>query len=98
MTNLSNEKSIKDTLNLIRSALNDDIDIADKKHEQIVILNQLVKEDGTIQKIYNDNIEKEEIKKIFENKLSEIFEEQLEKWFDKNIPNYLEKYISKKNR
>tara|TARA_B100000686_G_C16296455_1_gene716230 strand:+ start:28 stop:318 length:291 start_codon:yes stop_codon:yes gene_type:complete len=96
MSEPSNEKSITETLNVIRKALQDDN--IQEKNNDILLLNQLITEDGKIKKIDNDLIDKEEIKKIFDEKLTEIFEQYFEKWLNTNIPNYLEKYFSKKEK
>tara|TARA_B110000008_G_scaffold119734_1_gene122421 strand:+ start:364 stop:648 length:285 start_codon:yes stop_codon:yes gene_type:complete len=92
---MNDHPSIKDTLNVIRRALeeepNDNID-----KENILVLDQLINEDGTIKKIINDNINKEEVKNILEKKIDNIFDQHLDKWLDKNIPNYLEKYFKNK--
>ena len=96
MPELSKEKTIKETLDVIRKAINEDYKILEDEKLDVLLSNQLVKDDGTIENI-NTNIDKKEIIEILEKKLSEEFELHLEKWFDKNIPNYLEKYLSKKN-
>ena len=95
MTDSFNETSIKETLNVIKKALQEENDSPNEKVENVLILNQLVKDDGTIETIHDNNFEKEEIKKILNNKLSEVFEEHLEKWFDNNIPHYLDKHLPK---
>ena len=90
-----NDKSINETLNVIRNALQDE-NINNNK--EILLLDKLVKEDGTIQKINNDNITQSEIKQLLDEKLSEVFDLHFEKWLNNNIPNYLEKYFSKKEK
>ena len=72
MSEPSNEKSITETLNVIRKALQDDN--FQEKNNDILLLNQLITEDGKIKKIDNDLIDKEEIKKIFDEKLTQIFD------------------------
>ena len=90
-----NDKSINETLNVIRNALQDE---NINKNKEILLLDKLVKEDGTIQKINNDNITQSEIKQLLDEKLSEVFDLHFEKWLNNNIPNYLEKYFSKKEK
>lgn len=90
-----NDKSINETLNVIRNALQDE-NINNNK--EILLLDKLVKEDGTIQKINSDNITQSEIKQLLDEKLSEVFDLHFEKWLNNNIPNYLEKYFSKKEK
>ena len=90
-----NDKSINETLNVIRNALQDE-NINNNK--EILLLDKLVKEDGTIKKINSDNITQSEIKQLLDEKLSEVFDLHFEKWLNNNIPNYLEKYFSKKEK
>ena len=96
MNELSNGKSINETLSFIKNALQEDS--SNNNIEDVLVLDQLVKEDGTIEPINIDIIRKQEIKEILNEKLSEVFEQHFEKWLDKNIPNYLEKYFSKKEK
>ena len=92
-----NNKSINETLSVIRKALQDD-NFDDNNEEDVLLLNQLVKEDGTIETIDNQHINKQEIKDLLNKKLSEAFEQHFEKWLNNNIPDYLEKYFSKKEK
>ena len=96
MNELLNNKSISETLNVIRKALQEDS--VDNIEKNVLILDQLVKKDGTIKTIKSENIKQQEIKEILNDKLSEVFEQHFEKWLSKNIPNYLEKYFSKKEK
>ena len=61
------------------------------------MLNKLVKEDGTINFINDNIINKEDTLDLLEKKLDAIFDKHLETWLDKNIPNYLDKYFKNKN-
>ena len=90
------EKSINETLNVIRNALQEDS--VNNSEKKVLVLDQLVKKDGTIKIIKSENIKQQEIKEILNDKLSEVFEQHFEKWLSKNIPNYLEKYFSKKEK
>ena len=96
MQNTTNNKSIKHTLNVIKQALEDKEESQKDSTNNVLILNQLIKEDGTIDIIEDQNIQKEDIKEILENKLSEVFDKKFEKWLDKNLPHYLEKHFLKK--
>ena len=98
MTESSDEKNINETLSIIRKALKEENTQIDQNIEEILILNKLVKNDGTVETITKNNISTLEVKKILDNKLTEIFDEHLDKWLDKNIPNYLEKYLSKNKK
>ena len=90
------EESIKNTLNTIRKALEEDVSHSLNKDNNILNLNKLVKEDGTIEIIENNYINTDEVKEIISNKVSEVFEKHFDKWLEKNIPNYLEEYLNKK--
>ena len=95
---MSENQSIKDTLNIIRKALEDDEPKNIKEMEdKILVLNQLVKEDGTINILKENFLTKKDTIDILNIKLDEIFDTHLSKWLDKNIPNYLEKYFKKKD-
>ena len=95
---MSENQSINDTLNLIRKALEDDNPVkSSESQKNILLLNQLVKEDGTIDLLSETSLTKKDAIKILHNKLDEVFETHLSRWLDKNIPNYLEKYFKKKD-
>ena len=96
MSNTTSQKSINETLKVIKKALQEEsIESID---ENELILNQLVKNDGTIETIENNDLNKDEVKEILNEKLTKIFDENFEKWLNKNIPNYLEKYFSNKEK
>ena len=97
MQNTTDNKSIKHTLNVIKQALEDKEDNQKDSTNNVLILNQLIKEDGTIDIIEDQTIQKKEIKEILEKKLSEVFDQKFEKWLDKKLPHYLEKHFLKKN-
>ena len=91
------QQSIKDTLDVIRKALEEDGESSTKKIEDnILILSHLVKEDGTINVIEDNSLTKSEIKEIFDKKLEKLFDQHFEKWLDSKLPTYLEKYFNKK--
>ena len=90
------QQSIKNTLNIIRKAIEEDDKSKSQKDDDILILNKLVKEDGTIDILENQFLKKEEVKEILNQKISEIFKDHFDEWLDKNIPNYLDKYFKKK--
>ena len=90
------QQSIKNTLNIIRKAIEEDDKTVSQKDDDILILNKLVNEDGTIDILENQFLKKEEVKEILNQKISEIFKDHFDEWLDKNIPNYLDKYFKKK--
>ena len=90
------QQSIKNTLNIIRKAIEEDDKSESQKDDDILILNKLVNEDGTIDILENQFLKKDEVKEILNQKVSEIFKDHFDEWLDKNIPNYLDKYFKKK--
>ena len=90
------QQSIKNTLNIIRKAIEEDDRSESQKVDDILILNKLVNEDGTINILENQFLKKDEVKEILNQKISEIFKDHFDEWLDKNIPNYLGKYFKKK--
>ena len=97
---MTEQQSIKDTLNVIRKALEQDDNIDNlgikKSDNSVLILNKLVKEDGTINIIDNSKLNKSDVTQLLNNKLDNIFELHLTKWLDRNMPRYLEKYFKNK--
>ena len=94
---MTEKQLISDTLEVIRKALEDDPVIKNKNiKENILILNQLVREDGTINLINDVGITKNDTLSLLDNKLDNLLEKHLLKWLDKNIPSYLEKYFKNK--
>ena len=94
---MTESQSIKDTLDVIRKALEEEeIPNLNKIDDSVLVLNKMINEDGTINLIQGTPfIEKEEIIKVLDNKLDLVFEKYFTKWLDKNLPSYLEKYFSK---
>jgi len=91
------QQSIKDTLEVIRKALEEDDDPnISNLNDNVLVLNQLVKEDGTINIIEDSYLSKEETLLILNKKLDEQFEKYFNKWLDNNLPKYLEKFIKNK--
>ena len=94
---MSDQQTIKETLNVIRKALEDeDSSNSQELEDNVLVLNKLVKDDGTINIIDDSYIKKNDVNHIFKKKLDEIFEDHFDKWLDKKIPNYLEKYFKNK--
>ncbi len=93
---MPDQQSIKNTLNIIRKAIEEDDKTVSQKDDDILLLNKLVKEDGTIDILENQFLKKEEVKEILNQKISEIFKDHFDDWLDKNIPSYLDKYFKKK--
>ena len=90
------QQSIKNTLNIIRKAIEEDDKSESQKDDDVLILNKLVNDDGTIDILENQFLKKDEVKEILNQKISEIFKDHFDEWLDKNIPSYLDKYFKKK--
>ena len=90
------QQSIKNTLNIIRKAIEDDDNQESQKEDNILILNKLVNKDGTVRILENNFLKKEEVKEILNQKISEVFQDHFDNWLDRNVPRYLDKYFKKK--
>ena len=55
---MSEQQSIKNTLNIIKKALEDDKPALENNNDDVLILNKLVKNDGTIYVLENKFLEK----------------------------------------
>ena len=94
---MTEQQSIKETLDVIRKALEeDDTPNLELNTENILVLNKLIKDDGTIKILNEPVLSKEDVVNILEKKLDDIFEKYLIKWLDVNFPKYLEKYFQNK--
>ena len=91
---MTKDETIKDTLEVIRRALEDDN--IQGRSDDILILNRKVNNDGTINIIKTNQSDIHEINQIIDNKINYIFEEKFDKWLDKRLPDILDKY--KKNK
>ena len=90
---MSENQSIKETLNVIRKALEDEnTDKIEVDNKDTLILNHLVKEDGTIEILNSKVTQQDQIKEILDKNINEYFD----KWVEKKMPDYLNKYINKK--
>lgn len=98
---MSNSESIQESLNIIKKALEEEDTISNKlnnENENILILNNLVKDDGTIEIIDDNKLVKDDVKEILNENISKYFENNFDKWLDKNIPKYLDQYFKNKNK
>ena len=92
---MSNDQSIKETLDIIRRALEDDDSPLDIK-DDLLILNHKVNDDGTINIINKDSINKEDVRKILDEKINQILEKHFDQWLEKKLPYYIKNYLEKK--
>tara|TARA_B100001123_G_C14320532_1_gene635030 strand:- start:173 stop:448 length:276 start_codon:yes stop_codon:yes gene_type:complete len=91
---MSEDKSIKETLDVIRRALEDEDTTNNENH--VLILNRKVNQDGTIKVIKNTDISTEEINKIIDEKIFRLIEKNLDKWLENKMPEFIEKYLKNK--
>ena len=78
---MSEQESIKQTLDVIRKALEDeDSPNIQEINDNILILNKKVKDDGTIDLIEDTKLSKSETTMILNKKLDQVFEKYLTKW------------------
>ena len=93
---MTEQESIKQTLDVIRKALEEENNSENHELKDTLILNKLVKNDGTIDIIQNQSIDKNEIKDILNEKISQILNEKLDNWINNNMDEYLSKKFDKK--
>ena len=91
---MTNNDSIKDTLDVIRRALEDENEFS-KKNDNILILNKKVNDDGTV-KLLNQSDEINEINKVIDKKLNELIEKKMTDVLENQLPVILDNYFKKK--
>lgn len=92
---MSNNESIKDTLNVIRRALEEDNDFS-QKNENVLILNKKVNEDGTV-KFLGEGTDIKEINNVIDKKLDDLLEKKFTNLLEKHMTIILDKYFKNKN-
>ena len=91
---MANNESIKDTLEVIRRALEDESDFSEK-NDNVLILNKKINDDGTV-KMLGQSKNIDEINSVIEKKLSELVEKKLRNMLENQLPNILDKYFKNK--
>ena len=91
---MSNNDSIKDTLDVIRRALEDGDDFTEK-NDNILILNKKVNDDGTV-KLLNQYDDVNSINKVIDEKLNNLFETKITTLLEKRLPDILDNYFKNK--
>jgi len=91
---MANNESIKDTLEVIRRALEDENDFSEK-NDNVLILNKKINEDGTVKFLDQPN-DINEINNVIEKKLSDLLEKKLSNMLENQLPNLLDKYFKNK--
>ena len=88
---MSNNESIKDTLDVIRRALEDKDDFTEK-NDNILILNKKVNDDGTV-KLLNQTDEINQINEVIDKKLNELVEKKMTDVLQDKLPIILDNYF-----
>ena len=91
---MSNNESIKDTLDVIRRALEDKDDFTEK-NDNILILNKKVNDDGTV-KLLNQKDEINAINKVIDKKLDDLMEKKMSSILKNQLPIILDNYFKNK--
>jgi hypothetical protein len=91
---MSNNESIKDTLDVIRRALEDKEDFTEK-NENILILNKKVNDDGTV-KLLNQSDDINEINRVIDKKLDDLMEKKMTIMLENQLPIILDNYFKNK--
>ena len=91
---MSNNESIKDTLDVIRRALEDKGDFTEK-NENILILNKKVNDDGTV-KLLNQSNEINAINNVIDKKLDDLMEKKMTAMLKNQLPIILDNYFKNK--
>ena len=90
----SSNDSIKDTLDVIRRALEDENDFS-QKNDNVLILNKKINDDGTV-KFLNKSNDLNEINNIIDKKLTDLLEKKMIEMLEKKIPVILDNYFKNK--
>ena len=91
---MSNNESIKDTLDVIRRALEDKEDFTDK-NENILILNKKVNDDGTV-KLLSQSDDINEINRVIDKKLDDLMKKKMTTMLENQLPIILDNYFKNK--
>jgi len=92
---MSNNDSIKDTLDVIRRALEDN-DNFTQKNENVLILNKKVNDDGTV-RLLNQADDINAINKVIDKKLNDLLETKMTSMLENQLPIILDNYFKDKN-
>ena len=91
---MSNNESIKDTLDVIRRALEDKDDFTEK-NENVLILNKKVNDDGTV-KLLNPSDDIHAINRVIDKKLDDLIEKKMTTMLENQLPIILDNYFKNK--
>ena len=91
---MSNNESIKDTLEVIRRALEDENSFS-QNNENVLILNKKINDDGTV-KLLDQPDDFNEINKVIDKKLNDLLEKKMNSMLEKQLPIILDNYFKNK--
>ena len=91
---MSKNESIKDTLDVIRRALEDENDFS-QKNDNVLILNKKINDDGTV-KLLNQIDDFNEINTIIDKKLTELLDKKIGSMLENQLPIILDNYFKNK--
>ena len=91
---MTNNESIKDTLDVIRRALEDENDFSEK-NDNVLILNKKVNDDGTV-KLLDQSNDINELNRIIDKKLSDLLEKKMSSMLENQLPIILDNYFKNK--
>ncbi len=91
---MSNNESIKETLDVIRRALQDEEDFSEK-NDNVLILNKKINDDGTV-KLLNQPDDINEIQKVIDKKLDDLLKNKMTTMLKNELPIILDNYFKNK--
>ena len=91
---MANNESKKDTLEVIRRALEYESDFS-KKNDNVLILNKKINDDGTVKMLGQSN-DIDEVNNVIEKKLTDLLEKKMSNMLENQLPNILDKYFKNK--
>ena len=91
---MSNKDSIKDTLDVIRRALEDENEFT-KKNDNVLILNKKINDDGTVN-LLKQFEDPNEVNKVINKKLNDLLEKKMNSILESKLPVILDNYFKKK--
>ena len=91
---MTNNESIKDTLDVIRRALEDENEFS-QKNENTLVLNKKINDDGTV-KLLNQSNDLNKINKEIDKKLNDLLEKKMTSMLESQIPIILDNYFNNK--
>ena len=94
MISRSDNESIKDTLDVIRRALEDETEFS-KKNDNVLMLNKKVNDDGTVN-LLNQSEDFNEVNKVIDKKLSDLLEKKMNSMLESKLPQILDNYFKNK--